>query len=212
MEISRTRILRGPNLWSRHISIEAIVSCDEAERSITNLDGFESRLRERFPAIGLFEPQHGDETISLAHVLETAALWLQAQAGCPVTFSRTTPTSEAGVYQVAIEYSQEEVGELAVKLAETLINSALRNEPFDCEAALKQIRELDEDVRLGPSTGSIVDAAVLRGIPYRRLTSGSLVQFGWGSKQRRIQAAETDRSSAIAESIAQDKNFPCAGL
>jgi cyanophycin synthetase len=33
------------------------------------------------------------------------------------------------------------------------------------------------------------------------------VQFGWGSKQRRIQAAETDRTSAIAESIAQDKEL-----
>jgi cyanophycin synthetase len=66
---------------------------------------------------------------------------------------------------------------------------------------------LDEDVRLGPSTGSIVDAAVLKGIPYRRLTEGSMVQFGWGSKQRRIQAAETDTTSAIAESIAQDKDL-----
>ena len=207
MEISRTRILRGPNLWSRHISVEAIVSCTDAELSIAKIDGFEARLRERFPAIGMFEPQHGEENISLAHVLETATLWLQAQAGCPVTFSRTTPTSEAGVYQVVVEYSQEEVGELAFKVAENLINASLNNEPFDCDAALKQIRELDEDVRLGPSTGSIVDAAVMRGIPYRRLTSGSLVQFGWGSKQRRIQAAETDRSSAIAESIAQDKEL-----
>ena len=34
-----------------------------------------------------------------------------------------------------------------------------------------------------------------------------LVQFGWGSQQRRIQAAETDMSSAIAESIAQDKEL-----
>ena len=46
-----------------------------------------------------------------------------------------------------------------------------------------------------------------RGIPYRRLTDGSLVQFGWGSKQRRIQAAEIDSTSAIAESIAQDKEL-----
>ena len=55
--------------------------------------------------------------------------------------------------------------------------------------ALKRLRELDEDVRLGPSTSSIVNAATARGIPYRRLTQGSMVQFGWGSKQRRIQAA-----------------------
>src|SRR5690606_31258076 len=58
---------------------------------------------------------------------------------------------------------------------------------------------------LGPSTGAIVQAAVQRNIPYRRLTEGSLVQFGWGCRQRRIQAAETDWSGAIAESIAQDK-------
>ena len=62
-------------------------------------------------------------------------------------------------------------------------------------------------MRLGPSTGSIVDAAVARGIPYRRLTRGSLVQFGWGVKQRRIQAAEIDSTSAVAESIAQDKEL-----
>jgi cyanophycin synthetase len=207
MEISRTRTLRGPNLWSRHTSIEAVVICDEPELSIANLPGFEARLRERFPALGIFEPQSLDETVSIAHALETAALWLQAQAGCPVTFSRTTPTPEAGTFQVVVEYSQEEVGLLAIELAEQLITAAMSDQPFDSQAALKQIRELDEDVRLGPSTGSIVDAAVIRGIPYRRLTSGSLVQFGWGSKQRRIQAAETDRSSAIAESIAQDKEL-----
>ena len=88
-----------------------------------------------------------------------------------------------------------------------LCHAALDDAPFDLAAALARLRELDEDVRLGPSTGAIVDAAVARGIPYRRLTSGSLVQFGWGSKQRRIQAAETDRTSAIAESIAQDKEL-----
>ena len=78
---------------------------------------------------------------------------------------------------------------------------------FDLNQALTELRDLDEDLRLGPSTGSIVDAAVLKGIPYRRLTEGSMVQFGWGSKQRRIQAAETDTTSAIAESIAQDKDL-----
>jgi cyanophycin synthetase len=75
------------------------------------------------------------------------------------------------------------------------------------EEVLSRLRELDEDERLGPSTGSIVQAALVRGIPYRRLTTGSMVQFGWGSRQRRIQAAETDGTSAIAQSIAQDKEL-----
>ncbi|MBC7597902.1 MAG: cyanophycin synthetase, partial [Polaromonas sp.] len=54
---------------------------------------------------------------------------------------------------------------------------------------------------------AIVDAAVARGIPYKRLTKGSLVQFGWGARQRRIQAAELDGTSAVSESIAQDKDL-----
>jgi hypothetical protein len=74
-------------------------------------------------------------------------------------------------------------------------------------AALAELRELDEDVRLGPSTGAIVNAAVARDIPFRRLTEGSMVMFGWGSKQRRIQAAEMDTTGAIGEAIAQDKEL-----
>jgi cyanophycin synthetase len=207
MEVSRIRALRGPNLWSRHTSIEVIVSCAEAERAIEAIPDFEPRLRARFPEIGFLQPTSHDEAISMAHALEFAALGLQAQAGCPVTFSRTTETLEPGVYQVVVEYSEEPVGRLAFELAEELCKAAADNSPFDLDAALARLRELDEDVRLGPSTGSIVQAAAARGIPLRRLTSGSLVQFGWGSKQRRIQAAETDRSSAIAESIAQDKEL-----
>ena len=207
MEISRIRALRGPNLWSRHTAIEAIVSCTGSERSIIDIPGFETRLRERFPEIALLQPTANDETTSMAHALEFATLGLQTQAGCPVTFSRTTQTIENDIYQVVVEYSEESVGRLAFELAQTLCRAAVEDTPFDLADALKRLRDLDEEVRLGPSTGSIVYAAVARNIPYRRLTEGSLVQFGWGSKQRRIQAAETDASSAVAESIAQDKEL-----
>jgi cyanophycin synthetase len=207
MEVSRIRALRGPNLWSRHTAIEAIVACEPTERSLDLLPGFETRLRERFPDMGFLQPAGHDDTISLAHALEVAALGLQASAGCPVTFSRTTATLETGVFQVVVEYSEEAVGRLAFEVAQELVQAALLDQPFDLDAALKRLRDLDEDERLGPSTGSIVYAAMARGIPYRRLTSGSLVQFGWGSKQRRIQAAEMDCTSAIAESIAQDKDL-----
>ncbi|WP_292935880.1 cyanophycin synthetase [Noviherbaspirillum sp.] len=207
MEISRIRALRGPNLWSRHTSIEAIVSCTEAERNIASLPNFEPRLRLRFPQIKFLEPARDGCPVSMAHALEAAALNLQAQAGCPVTFSRAVETVQPGTYQVVVEYTEEPVGRLAFELAEQLCRSAREDTPFDLEGALSRLRELDEDIRLGPSTGAIVHAAVARGIPYRRLTEGSMVQFGWGSRQRRIQAAETSRTSAIAESIAQDKEL-----
>ena len=207
MDVSRIRALRGPNLWSRHTAIQAIVRCDGAEVAIADLPGFEARLRERFPELGDLIPSDHLDTVSVAHALEFCALGLQAQAGCPVTFSRTTQTVDTGVFQVVVEYSEEDVARLAFERAEQLCQAALDDTPFDLEATLKELRDLDEDIRLGPSTGAIVSAAVARGIPFRRLTQGSLVQFGWGSKQKRIQAAETSFTSAIAEAIAQDKEL-----
>ena len=47
MDVSRIRALRGPNLWSRHTAIQAIVTCAGAERAIADLAGFEDRLRDR---------------------------------------------------------------------------------------------------------------------------------------------------------------------
>ncbi len=207
MEVSRIRALRGPNLWSRRTALEAIVACTPGECSIDNLTGFEPRLRALFPGIGVLRETGHAGPVSLAHVLEAAALELQAAAGCPVTFSRTSATLEQGTYQVVVEYCEEAVGRLAFELAQALVRAALQDSAFDLQAAIAQLRDLDEDERLGPSTGAIVDAAVARGIPYRRLTRGSMVQFGWGSRQRRIQAAELDATSAVAESIAQDKDL-----
>ena len=207
MEVSRIRALRGPNLWSHHTAIEAIVTCTQQELNIINLPDFEPQLRARFPALSALQPTGYNDAIPVAHVFEHVALGLQAQAGCPVTFSRTTQTVEAGTFQVVVEYTEEAVGRRAFELAEQLCDAARNNTAFDLDAALHELRELDEDIRLGPSTGSIVDAAIKRNIPYRRLTEGSLVMFGWGSKQRRIQAAEMDCTSAIAEAIAQDKDL-----
>ena len=207
MKVSRIRALRGPNLWSRRTALEAIVACTPAECSMESLPGFEQRLRALFPDLGVLRETGHAGTVSLAHVLQAAALELQAAAGCPVTFSRTSATLEAGTYQVVVEYSEEAVGRLAFELARALVHAALQDATFDLQAAIGRLRDLDEDERMGPSTGAIVEAAVARDIPFRRLTKGSMVQFGWGSRQRRIQAAEIDSTSAVAESIAQDKDL-----
>ena len=205
MDVSRIRALRGPNLWSRRTALEAIVSCTPQEYDIAGLPGFEDRLRARFPAIGGLQPAGHDRAVPLACALSATTLALQLHAGCAVTFSRCVPTVEAGIYQVVVEYGEEAVGRHAFALACRLIAAALDDTPFDLADALRELAELDESERLGPSTGAIVQAAVARGIPFRRLTSGSLIQFGWGRRQRRIQAAETSQTSAIAEAIAQDK-------
>jgi cyanophycin synthetase len=207
MDITRLRALRGPNLWTRHTAIEAIVRCDGSECAIAYGSPLELSLRERFPEVGGVRTVGNADPVPLARWLERLALALQAQAGCPVSFSRTTAAPEPGVYQVVVEYTEEKVGRRAFEHAQALLAAAVRGEAFDTAAALAELRAIDEDIRLGPSTGAIVAAAQARGIPYRRLTEGSLVQFGWGVKQRRIWAAEIDSTSAVSESIAQDKDL-----
>ncbi|PAT35935.1 cyanophycin synthetase [Vandammella animalimorsus] len=208
MEILRTRALRGPNLWSRKTAMLVTVHCTPEECDITRLPGLAQRLRALFPAIGTLTTEDGSPT-SLAHVLQFAAAVLQQEAGVAIGFARTVPTNETGVYQVVVEYREEAVGRQAIDAALALIQAASgqAQAAFDGAAVINGLRELDEHERLGPSTGSIAQAALARGIPLRRLTRGSLVQFGWGSRQRRIQAAEVDATSTVAESIAQDKEL-----
>ncbi len=208
MEISRLRALRGPNLWSRNTSIEAVLTCEPHRCTVADVPGFEEQIRALFPSIGALRHAGQANEVSLASVVGAAALALQAQAGCPVTFCRTAATPEAGVHQVIVQYSEEAVGRRAFELAHALVlTAASANLDFDLPAAISELRLLDESERIGPSTGCIVQAAHNRGIPSRRLTSGSLIQFGWGSRQRRIQAAEIDSTSAVSEAIAQDKDL-----
>ncbi|RMX08576.1 cyanophycin synthetase [Corticibacter populi] len=206
MEIIRIRALRGPNLWTRKTAMLALVQCMPQECDISHLPGFVAQLRQSFAAIGTPGSEAGGAA-TLAHVLQFAALVLQQEAGAKVDFSRTVATREPGLYQVLVEYGEEAVGRQALQQAENLIRATLAGQPFGAAAAIAALRELDEHERLGPSTGAIVQAAAARGIPCRRLTRGSLVQFGWGSRQRRIQAAEVDATSTVAESIAQDKQL-----
>jgi len=207
MEVSRVRPLRGPNLWSRSTCLEAIVSLSDGELTARRIPGFERGLLVRFPALGPLQPLESEGPLSLAHVLARVALKLQVQAGCPVSFWRVTPTIENGVFQVVVQYTVEQVGVYAFEQAQALCTAVLDERPFDADAVLAELRRIDEQLRLGPSTGSIVRAALDRDIPARRLNEGSLVQLGWGCRQRRILAAETDTTSAIAESIAQDKDL-----
>jgi len=68
-----------------------------------------------------------------------------------------------------------------------------------------ELKELRERYKMGPSTSSIVEEAVKRGIPYFRLNRGSLVQLGYGVNQERIRATMTSKTSSISVDFAQDK-------
>src|SRR5258708_2770336 len=217
MEIRKLQSLRGPNIWANFPVLEAWVDLGPLrDRASDELPGFNDRLKAWLPTMiehrcsigergGFFERLR--RGTYLAHILEHVVLELQALAGSDCGFGRTRESNEDGVYKVAIEYDDESLCRAAVEAGRQLCLAAVYDQPFDMPAAIKHLRSVYENSRLGPSTGAMVEAAKARGIPIRRLNEGSLIQLGWGSKQRRILASETDRTTAMAETIAQDKEL-----
>ena len=217
MEFRKVLALRGPNVWAYVSVLEAWVDLGDLNDTSSELiPGFTDRLVSWLPSLiehtcstgqrgGFFDRlRRGTYP---AHILEHIALELQNLAGTRVTFGKARATNEDGVYKVAVQYKEEDLGRAALKTARELILAALHDKPFDVAGEIKKLRDLKHELALGPSTASIVKAAVARGIPFRRLNSGSLVQLGYAARQRRILAAETDATPAIAEWIAQDKQL-----
>ncbi|MCY2973986.1 MAG: hypothetical protein NTW52_04870 [Planctomycetota bacterium] len=108
---------------------------------------------------------------------------------------------------IAIEFEEEALARECVACAMRIAALVMDGQSVDWAVEKRRLVELADDVRLGPSSRAILRAASQRDVPYYRMNCGSLVQLGEGVYQRRIWTAETDATSAIAESIAKDKQF-----
>ena len=217
MEFRKVLALRGPNIWANYPVLEAWVDLQELKDSPSNtLSGFNDRLMAWLPTMvehrcsvgergGFFERLRNGTY--MGHILEHVTLELQSLVGNEVGFGRARETAEEGVYRVVVEYLDETLGRACLDTAFTLLKAAVSGEPFDVKVELARLRRIARDVCLGPSTRAIFLAAKERGIPAQRLNTGSLVQLGYGSRQRRILTAMTDRTSAIAVEVAQDKQL-----
>jgi cyanophycin synthetase len=217
LEITRLRPLRGPNFWR----LAPVVVCDVrlgTLEAITTAEvpGFSDRLLQILPSLqehpcsrrrrgGFVERLY--EGTGWIHVLEHVALELQTLAGTDVDFGRAVESGDEGVWWLIVEYEEEELGTESVRQAVALVRACIAGAPVDIESVIRQLHELLEDVRLGPSTGVIVEEARRRGVPVRRLGTGSLVQLGMGRNLRRIQATTCDTTSIIAADIAQNKDL-----
>ncbi len=217
MEFLRILTLRGPNFWSRRTCLEAWVDIGDLRDTPSNaMPGLYERLTAWLP--GLIEHRCGigerggflmrlrDGTYA-AHMLEHVAIELQNLAGTPVGFGKARETSQPGLYKVAMRYRNETVGRACLDAGRDLLLAAIHDRPYDVAATIARMKDIADRACLGPSTAAIVDAAEARGIPTNRLTDASLVQLGQGARQHRIWTAETDRTGAIGEWIASDKDM-----
>ncbi len=217
MKILDIKVMKGPNYWSnkRHKLIVMRLDLEDMEQKPTNkIPGFGERLQKMFPTMmehrcsegveGGFFSRVKDGTW-MGHVIEHIALEVQTLAGMDCGFGRTRETSTKGVYHVVFSYFEENAGVFAAKSAVRIAEALIAGTEYDLAKDIQELREIREKERLGPSTGSIVDEAVKRKIPWIRLNKHSLVQLGYGKNQKRIQATVASTTSNIAVEIACDK-------
>ncbi len=230
MKILTTNVYVGPNLYAHFPVIRQQIDLGVLEHWPTAKLG-ESFINAYLKALpGLAE--HGcsygepggfirrlreDEGTWLGHVLEHTVIELQAMAGSDVTFGKTRSIEgQPGCYNMVFEYKQRDVGLAAAKLGRQLLFSLMHSElkaelqefiedDFDFEEDLNHFIRFAQRKELGPSTASIVKAAEERNIPWLRLNEYSLVQFGHGKYQQRIQATITSKTTNIAVEISCDK-------
>ncbi|MCB0437793.1 MAG: cyanophycin synthetase [Mangrovimonas sp.] len=217
MRIRSINAMKGPNYWSvrRHKLIVMVLDLEDMEEKPTNkIPGFRERLEALFPTMiehrcsvgskgGFF--QRVDEGTWMGHVIEHIALEIQTLAGMDVGFGRTRGYGEVGVYNVVFAYMEEKVGRYAAEASVRICEALIDGNKYDLAEDIQRMRELREDERLGPSTGSIVEEAASRGIPWIRLNKYSLCQLGYGANQKRIQATVTSETSSIGVELACDK-------
>ncbi len=217
MKIREINAMRGPNYWSvrRHKLIVMVLDLETMEDYPTNkVPGFAERLKAMFPSMYSHRCSEGceggffmrvDEGTWMGHVIEHIALEIQTLAGMDTGFGRTRGYGEKGVYHVVFSYIEEDVGRYAAEAAVRICEALISGDTYDMEEDIQRMRELREAQRLGPSTGSIVEEAESRGIPWIRLNKYSLCQLGYGANQKRIQATVTSETSSIGVELACDK-------
>jgi len=217
IRLLRVTFLRGPNLWTYRSALEVWLDLGVLEDWPSDrIPGFVDRLAGALPTLpehhcGVGEAggfgQRLREGTWLGHVLEHVVIELLNLAGMPTGFGQTRSTSQRGVYRMVFRARDEVVARAALTQGHRLLMNLVNGLSVDVEAAVAPVREAIDDAYLGPSTAHIVACASERGIPHIRLNEGNLVQLGHGRRQHRIWTAETDRTSAIAQAIAGDKDL-----
>lgn len=215
MRIENIRALRGPNVHHRKPVMALLLQLEElTDQESSDVPGFTDRLLELLPGLNRHHCGRGYEGAFVerlregtyfGHVVEHVALELAGQLGNEGTYGKTRHADEPGLYLVIVRYSNEAAMRHLLRVSVELVEALTEGRPFDLVPHMQQAQRLLADTELGPSTRAIVDAATARGIPWRRLTDGSLIEFGQGIRRRRIQAAVTGGTSHIAVDAAGDK-------
>jgi cyanophycin synthetase len=217
MKILSVRHIDGPNIYIYKPVLVARIDLEAlGERESYEFAGFADRLLRLLPGLrehhcakgepgGFVERLYGGTYFG--HIVEHVTIELACCAGLDVHFGKTVYAGGRGLYDMVMECKafacQKSLLDAAVDIVDSLLvgQSVALNEIW--ERAAKQLAR----TQLGPSTQAIVDAALERNIPVRRLSHGSLVQLGHGCHRKLVEATITENTSAVAVDIACDKEL-----
>ncbi|MFP4537871.1 MAG: cyanophycin synthetase [Dichotomicrobium sp.] len=218
MRILEHRALRGPNYYSRYLTIYMRLDIGALEERPSDMvPGIAEKLERLIPTIhdhrcSVGEPggflQRVRNGTYAGHMVEHLAVELQNLVGFSVGYGKTIDSYDRGIYNVVYRYRDEATGLAAGREAVAIAGKLYNGEEVDLAPVIARLKEVREANMLGPSTSAIVEAARVRDIPHYLLTEGtSYIQLGQGVKQRRFQATVTDRTNILGHSIADDKEW-----
>ncbi len=218
MELIYSRFIGGPNVYSYRPVIKALLDIGAYEDIASNaIAGFVARLLALLPGLEQHSCSRGyaggfaerlREGTYMAHIFEHVALELQTLAGQEYmsAFGKTRGAGRPGVYQVVIGCKSGPVGLAAAEGAYCLLTAVLRNREFNVPELVAQLKRVGDDAKLGPSTEAIYAAARRRGIPILRPDyDNNFLIMGHGSRQERVWATVTGRTSSVAVDLVGDK-------
>lgn len=204
MNLIKVNVLRGINVWTTKKALQAVIEFNKDE-----LQNNQTSLIEQINSYDIFQGidnELNQQGAVIAQLLALITLKFQQAAGYIIDFFHVHKTDESGIYKVVVEYIDEEVGRFALNSALDMYENLISKAKYPLHDTIDKIKALNNEVAIGPSTLSIISAAVARNIPYCRITH-SLIQVGYGKKQRYFRGSELDSTSSIAEEIAQDKEL-----
>ncbi|HWA97015.1 MAG TPA: acetate--CoA ligase family protein, partial [Pirellulales bacterium] len=215
MIVRSSSALAGPNVWANSPVLEVLIElAPKRNLARADLQRLVERLGQWLPELrpSLSDLSVSDSTVEIAlgtlgRAIAATCLEMQKRVSAPASWTWACRPRGGRLFALAISYEEESVARSAFSTACDVCLAALDDRAIDIERLIGTLRDVADRVCLGPSTRAIVRAAQARGIPVRRLNNGSFVQLGHGVEQRRVRTAETDRTGAVAEEIASDKEL-----
>jgi cyanophycin synthetase len=195
------RIIRGPNVWSDQHQKLLVAKLDLSQCEEGCVEYVSLWAEENLEMVSTAS-QKNDHLTFVASVV--AAIIRHLQPNAEKLYAEALHRGESDWYAV-VEYEEEKAGSQAAMYACTIAEALMKGEEtMRFTEAKTHVASIYKKQFLGPSTSTIVNAAISRGIPVRRCP-GDYIVFGQGAYQKKIAASISDDTGDISVDIAGDK-------